>query len=514
MNKKLHWLVLLLCCMQVISAQKKSGDPRKYMSKADVAFETEDFPAAWKNYKKVLAIDKTNQDAALNAAISAQRMNYSVDSIVALGPVLKSSSLRDAKFYYALICHRQKNFDEAITTLEKYRKINAAKRMYGIDEINYRIAICNNAKTLMANSQPSAIRNMGPAINSAYADYVPVIIPDESALFFTSKRPNKAGTRNGDNNYFEDVYVSYRENNSWKKAEPLNAPVNSETNDACVAVSADGQRMILYRTTPDGRSGDLFTTRVSRNNSWEPLQKMNALINSESIETSACFSNDSTEIYFSSDRPGGLGGKDLYRIKVLPNGKWSQPYNLGPNVNTPYDDDAPFLHPDGVTLYFSSKGHNTMGEYDVFKSVFDREKNLYSKAENLGYPINDVENDIFFVLSPDGQRGYYSSVKADTHGGMDIYEIDTKFVETQVVVRRGTARLDGQAGRVQITLTDVETGQLFGTYLSHPDHGRFIMVINPRHTYHLSAEAEGFQKFEKDLSGEDGTELEINLLRK
>jgi hypothetical protein len=488
----LLFLALFFCGNTIFSQEKlKKSEKRKLVQQADLALETEEYLRAWEIYKRVLASDSKHETAGLNAAIAARRLNYPADSSVFLSDNLQASSLLDARYYLAIIKHHQKKFDEAFALLDKYKSYNAAKRTHSIDEINYLSGISRNAKNFIAHAHPATIKNIGANINSIYADYVPVIVPDESALYFTSKRPGQTSFKNGDNNYFEDVFVSYKQNGVWQKATALPAPVNSETNDGCVAISPDGQRMIVYRTSAENSAtGDLYFTRATIDNNWEPLQIIGKEINSPFIENSACFSNDTNEIYFSSDRPGGLGGKDIYRIRKLPNGKWSQPYNPGSPINTAYDEDAPFLHTDGVTLYFSSKGHNTMGEYDVFKSDYNKEKNEYTAAENLGFPINDVGNDIFFVLSVDGQRGYYSSVKPETFGGMDIYEIDTRFGDNDLKVIHGLSVLEGNPGRATISLTDSETGELYGIYQSNAATGKFIMVVNPLKGYKAVIEAD------------------------
>ena len=204
------------------------------------------------------------------------------------------------------------------------------------------------------------------------------------------------------------------------------------------------------------------------------------------------YSNDTSEIYFTSNRPGGYGGKDIYRLKKLPNGRWATPFNLGPQINTIYDEDAPYLHPDGVTLYFSSKGHNTMGEYDVFKSVLNIETNQFSTPENLGYPINDIGNDIFFVLSVDGQRAYYSSIKEETYGRDDIYSIDTRFGDNDLVVKPGIALLENKPDRIKITLLDNESNSVSGIFNSNPTTGKFILIMNPLKSYKAIIEHEGY----------------------
>jgi hypothetical protein len=241
-------------------------------------------------------------------------------------------------------------------------------------------------------------------------------------------------------------------------------------------------------------------------------------INSQFIETSACFSNDTNEIYFISNRPGGYGGKDIYRLRKLPNGRWAMPFNLGPNINTAYDEDSPYLHPDNVTLYYSSKGHNTMGEYDVFKSVLDPETNVFTKAENLGYPINDVGNDIFFVLSVDGQRGYYSSLKEETFGSNDIYTIDTRFGDNDLKVKHGIAYKDGVPSKVKITLLDNEGKAINGTYNSNPKTGKFILVMNPLKSYKAIVEYEGYTTLVVDIDPmafeKTHEDLEFKIIKK
>jgi hypothetical protein len=486
-------LNILICCV-VFSLHfsfAQSKEVKTMLKDAQVNFDHDDYYAAFSQYKKILVLDKKNENAGLNASICGFKLAYPGDSLFFLIPNLTSSSLPDAKYYLAKLFHQQKHFDEAIELLSDYKK-RKKNRLYGNDETNYLIDICENAKKFIANPHRAIIKNIGPEINSPFPDYVPVILPDESAMYFTSRREGSSNNKkDAYGNYYEDVYVSHKEKDKWKKAENVGPPINSETNDACVAISPDGQRMIIFRTADDQVTGDLYVTKIGTDNKWEPLQKMGKEINSQYIETSACFSNDTSEIYFTSNRPGGYGGKDIYRLKKIPNGKWAIPFNLGPNINTLHDEDAPFLHPDGFTLYFSSKGHNTMGEYDVFKSVLSIETNLFSKAENLGYPLNDVWNDIFFILSVNGQKGYYSSLKEDTYGNSDIYEIDTRFADNDLKVKHGIAFIDNEPGKVKITLLDNEANSIVGTYNSNPKTGKFILVMNPFKSYKAIIERDG-----------------------
>src|SRR5690606_258080 len=137
-------------------------------------------------------------------------------------------------------------------------------------------------------------------------------------------------------------------------------------------------------------------------------------------ESYASITPNDKVIYFSSNRDGGFGGKDIYKIERLPNGSWSKAVNLGSTVNTPYDDDAPFIHSDGRTLFFSSQGHQNMGGFDIFKTKLN-DNGEWTTPENIGFPINTVNDDIYFVLAADGKTGYYSSSQQGGFGGQDIY---------------------------------------------------------------------------------------------
>ena len=486
----------------ILCAQNKKDKHliKKYTKEAQVHFYNEDYYNAWRAYRRVLAIDTKNETASLNGIICIFKLKYPVDSLSAISKNLADSKSPDANFYLAKIKHLQRLFDEAIALLEDYRKIKPDQRLNNNAEVDQLIRACNSAKVFIKHPNHSIIKNMGQEVNSPYSDYVPVIMPDESALYFTSRRPGSSNNKKDEyGNFFEDVYVSYRQSNQYNRAQNVGTPINTETNDACVAISPDGLRMIIYRTSPDQLTGDLYITKFGADKKWSVPEKISNEVNSAYIETSACFSSDTSEIYFSSDRPGGLGGKDLYRIKKTPAGNWAVPFNLGPTVNSELDDDAPFLHPDGVTLYFSSQGRNTIGNFDVFRSVLDVTTNQFSEAENLGYPINDVGDDIFFVLNADGQRGYYSSIKKETFGGNDIYQIDTRFSESDLSVKKGMALIDNKPGRVKITLMDNENNSVNGNYYSDATTGKFILVMSPLKSYKAIVENEECETITVDL---------------
>jgi hypothetical protein len=515
---RLFFPFLLLQAFAVLPQQQLSKKQALSMEKdAQYFFDRDDYYKAWQLFSGCVRSRFVDDRSLVNSAICAEKLRYPVDSVRFLVKGLTESKVPDAKFELAKIMLRMWEFEDALALLNDYAISTSKDRTHSNGETARLINACKNARKIISSPHASVIRNCGQDVNSAFDDYAPVIMPDESALYFTSRRKGSTGGADELNAQFEDIYVCYKRNGKWTPAENLGYPVNTETNDACVAISPDGKRMILYRTSREKTSGNLYLTQLGSNGHWQKPEMMGPEINSPHIETSACFSNDTAEIIFSSDRPGGIGGKDLYRIRKLPNENWSAAFNLGPEVNTTEDEDAPFLHPDGVTLYFSSKGHNSIGGYDVYRSVLNPETNNFSEPENLGYPINDVEDDIFFVLSADGKKGYYSSVKKESLGGNDIYEIDTRFGENDLIVRHGYSYLGNIPGRARITLYDKQNGSREGIYLSNPDNGKFILVVNPLRSYKITVEEDGYNTMEEELAplgvGQENQNLRFILSR-
>ncbi len=501
-NLKKTILIFFIFCSTHYFSQKKVNSKlySKDLKEANLFFETEDYLKAIESYKKVLKVDPNNEISNLNSAISRIKLNQPTDSSSLLLFKLTTSKLPEVQFYLGKINHLTNNFDEAISYYTNYKAIPEKNRSIFNDEVDYYISCSKNAKEFITNPHRSIIKNLGPIINSSYADYVPLITPDENMLYFTSRRNGSTGDlKDAYGNYYEDVYVSQKtESGKWGPPKNIGPPINTNTHDACVALSFDGNQMIIYRTSADMISGDLYICHTDFKG-WSEPKKLGAEINTPFVETSACFSNDTSIIYFSSDKPGGIGGKDLYRIKKLPNGRWSFPQNLGNTVNTNKDEDAPYLHPDGTSLYFSSKGHNTMGEYDIFKTVLNPETNTFSNPENLGYPINSVNNDNFFVLNLTGTRGYYSSIKEETFGGNDLYEIDTRFGDNDLKVKHGYIKIGNDFSKAKITLIDIESKQVAGIFNANAKTGKFVLVMNPVKSYKAIIEEESCQTMILDI---------------
>jgi hypothetical protein len=503
-QKKYFILLTFLVSMSCYAQKNHSKQFKETLNDADVLFYADDFKNAEKKYLSIYKEDTLNEQLNLNIAICKFKLKEFPDSILPYLIKVDKSKYAEAQFYEAKIFHLEHKFNDAIEHYQRYKKFDENKREVKNTEVDRLIEISKHAAEYMSNPHKAIIKNIGASINTKFPDYVPLISADESVLYFTSRRPG--GTDDATDawgNYYEDVYVSYNKNGEWTNAQNIGSPINTKTHDACVALSADAQQMIIYRTSADGLSGDLYTTEATAKG-WTNPEKLGPQINTEYKEVSACFSPDGNCIIFSSDKPGGYGGKDLYRVLKLPNGKWSLATNLGNIINTKYDEDAPFISVDGVTLYFSSKGHETMGEFDIFKTKINEDWN-FEKVDDVGYPINTVGDDIFFVVNANAKHGYYSSLNENFgeagYESEDIYFIDMHYSETDLVIKRCLA-LYGKSehsAAAKITLVDKETNKVSGLYHSNGNTGSFIIAVNPYCSYKLVAEYKDYERVELDL---------------
>jgi hypothetical protein len=314
-------------------------------------------------------------------------------------------------------------------------------------------------------------------------------------VIFTSRRKNKYyNSRDPLGDYFEDIYVSYKKDSAWGEPVMLDTSINKPYHDAACGLSADGERLLSYHTSPDHIHGHIYESTWS-GNTWSSPELVHANVNSvDYIETSACYSPDGEMIFFSSNRPGGFGGKDLYSVKKLPNGVWAKPFNLGPKINTEYNEDAPFVHPNDSVLFFSSEGHKNMGGYDVFKSKFD-EAEKFSTPENLGFPINTVDDDIFFVLNTDASMGYFSSRRKGGFGSHDLYKafFEDNNIPLTAYGIHVTDELGNAVKKVEIIVTDREHKEIFGEYKSNPNSGKVLIISKPDRVFRFAIEAPGYE---------------------
>lgn len=419
----------------------------------------------------------------------------------------------DAFYYLGLWHHYHNEIHKSLQWYEKYTVSNGIKSIPE-SEITRQREISIRALDFMSKPQDLRIKPLGSGINSPFPDYAPLITSDESMLFFTSRRENSTGGKKDPyGKYFEDVYISYRKENKWQEPIQLPSNINDHTHNAGVGLSPEGNILILYKTDKTLQAGDLYWSEQGKN-LWSDPAIYPKNINTPFVESSASYTPDGNTLYFSSDAPGGLGGKDLYKCTKLPNGDWSLASNLGPNINTPWDDDAPFIHPNGHSLYFSSKGHNTMGEYDIFQSEW-LDSLGWSSPENMGYPINSTMDDIFFTVSANGKSGYFSSIRKEGVGDQDIYEVELIKDPLPIIYGKIVSAKDTMSTiKASITLEHPQTQQIYGAYKSNAKTGNFILIAHEEEPYKLIIQAPGYEKKEMIVTFkiEDFTKTKLYIL--
>ncbi len=337
------------------------------------------------------------------------------------------------------------------------------------------------------------VRNLGPTINSKYTEHSPVFIKQTNTLIFTSRRPivGRVCIPYDDGQYDENIFLStYNPKlNIWSKPK-LWSQIDTIYNQASCSYNPENQIFIFYK---DEASGNLYWTRYI-NSQWSIIHKFPRPINTNNEETHATITADGKILYFAAYRPNTIGEKDIWMSKLLPDGTWSRPINLGPTINTVGDEDAPFITPDGKHLYFSSTGHNSLGGYDIFVSEKD-EYGSWGEAQNLGYPINTIYDDIFFY-PVDSATAYFASNRPGGYGHSDIYKVD--FLNLKKDYQINICYLSGFTGNnnLVVKISDYFSGE---NYVARPDKdGKFIFVTKPNHKYHLIIEnSKGKTLFQK-----------------
>ncbi len=501
----LVYIFLFIASQMEAYAQIVSEMDSRTIEKADEYIENDRFSEALPLYLKVIKKDSLNPELNFLIGVCYIHSNTQKSRAIrylehAITCIIKCT-LKDDKdhqmafLYLGDAYHSDYQFDKAIETYQHFEAlISPHKEQSLMEEVARKIEMCKVAKQLIAQPVDVQITNLGPHINTQYAEYSPVLTADENTLIYTVRKPNSSG-RVGDNSgiTYEDIFSSHKKDTTWDIGENIGKTINTEGNEASVGISIDGQIILIYKDSIDG-SGNLYHTHL-KGNRWTKPEKLNNNINTKGWEPSAFMSADEEKLYFVSDRPGGYGGRDIYVSNKLPTGEWAKAVNLGPSINTPFEEDAPFIHPDGKTLYFSSNGHETMGGFDIFSST-SAVTNQWEKPINIGYPINSPEDDIYFVVSPNKQRAYYSSFKTGGYGEKDIYRITFKnFKEPPLTVLKGCVTDPfGKpiVGDVFITVTDNETGIVSGTYHVNTVSGCYILVLPSGKNYNVTYEVENY----------------------
>lgn len=460
---------------------------------------------------------------------------------------LDSKIQPDITYWLAWTYQLHARWEDALKYYElylNYLKQRAKANVAAMEDVKKKMTECDLGKAFSANPERVFVDNLGVAINSSFPEYGPSISTDEETIFFTTRRQNNVGNKRdvNDNGFFEDVFSSVKVNGKWQTAKALSKNVNTDSHDATAGLSPDGSKLYVYRAGPND-GGDLFET-VLFGLDWEPPVHMNKNINTKYHESTVSLSFDGKRLYFVSDKEQGIGDADIYYSDMDVNGEWGPAKNLGPDINTKYSEEGVFIHPDGVTLYFSSKGYNSMGGYDIFKSTLVDGK--WQTPVNMGYPINGPDDDVFFVVSGSGNRAYFASEKPGGFGENDIYKITflgpekqpilntedqllamvaspISHLKTENEVEVKLAKLTILKGIVEdeksknplestIELIDNEKNILLATFNSNSSTGKYLVTLPSGKNYGIAVKREGYLFHSENFIIPEATEFqEFNL---
>jgi len=494
--------IIILSCLLIISI---SAFPQSdSIEIADGFIENEDFNQAIELYQKILAIDST--DAVSNFKLGFCFMNTPFKKQEAITYFLRAKSIFEHNeeygldyietcFYLGRIYRILYNPEQAIKTFEDLRKTSKNKKLNA--DIEKEIKTCKLINEFTQNPIQIVLKNLGDSINSLNSDHSPVLSADESMLFFTSRRLGSTGNEIAiDGLPYEDIYYSEKIGNDWSKPKNIGKQINTNGHEATLGISADGQELFIYR---DEDEGSIFYSRLN-GDQWTVPKKLGPTINTRHRETHASLSYDGKKLYFTSNRFGGNGGMDIYVSQLQPDSTWGEAKNLGPTVNTTEDEESPFIHPDNKTLFFSSKGHNGLGGFDIYKSELNQFK-TWTMPENLGYPINTTEDDVFYSPTSDGQRAFFASERSDGIGKLDIYTIGVKDLEnTNLTVYTGKAIVcAGSLPEATIQITSLDEPDVPKLVRINKKTGKFLFVASRGHKYRIEALVYNMVVFKEEI---------------
>ncbi|MBS1651555.1 MAG: PD40 domain-containing protein [Bacteroidetes bacterium] len=401
---------------------------KRYLKKAANETEKGNLVNAKKYYEKVLKIDPENYHANLLLGLlyseTIEDYSKALPYLEKSLQLSKKDTISDLLFALAKCYQNQNKYEEAIVF---FKTLNGK---FAYDEndnfqkdIKKRKEDCANAMSLVDKNIDSnvIILNLGKMINTENPEYVPVLLPSNELLFTSKRKDSKNEQINYlDGKYFESMYVSKYTNGKFDSVRRYTLPDKylkskyKKGNESIVSISRDGKTLFVYR------NNRIFEVDANKRPNINP-KKLNKQINFDFYQNHAFLSDDGKQLLFTSESENGNGDNDIYFSTKNENGEWAKVENIGTTINTPFDEDSPFITNNGKTMYFASKGHKGYGNYDTYKSELVNGK--WTEPINLGQPINSSGHDIFYTITPDDKSAYYSSSRVGGYGDMDIYKI-------------------------------------------------------------------------------------------
>lgn len=391
-------------------------------------FTLGNYVAALQEYEALVKKDPSNLEYNYKAGVCYLYTNFDKSKaipyleFVALKPSATKDQLYDLGRAYLV----NNKLAEAIKTFELLKtKIDPKAEPAKMLDVVRQIEMCENAQKLMKTPVNVTFTNLGPKVNTPFADYNPFAPDEEDYVAFSTKRNDVVGANIDFDGYkCADVFFSEVKKGEYAKAKNLGPLVNTEFVEELVGLSADGRYLFVGIDNMEGYD-DIWVSE-KKGKSFQKSKTLGPTINTLETETSATTDSEGDILYFSRtplDDKAGFGGTDIFIAYRLPNGDWGEPINLGPQINTPYDEDFPNLSADGKTLYFCSKGHNSMGGFDVFKATWDEKNKRWNRPTNLGFPLNNTDDNFTFSAPRNGRHGYLSQIRPEGQGDLDVYMV-------------------------------------------------------------------------------------------
>lgn len=426
--KNLRLLAITLCLLQVAVFSFAQYNPAKINKKAIEVYkkglqqiDEDNYQGAMASFEEAIKRDPNYIEAYLSlAGIYGNFKQYEQSiSTYEKAFAMDSNYTSELRLPYAINLAHLGQFDKALSAinalLSKENLNPNTKKAAEYRQKTFQFAV-DFSKSEQAKNYRFEPKNLGDGVNSAESEYFPSLPVDGKELIFTRRL----------NGFNEDFFLSTSGDHNWQPAYRLNGNINTQENEGAQMISQDGQWLVFTACNRAKGFGscDIYMSYLTPQG-WSEAINLGNKINTEDWESQPCLSADKRDLYFASRRPGGFGGSDLYVAHLGANGRWSEPENLGPGINTSGDEQSPFIHADNQTLYFSSNGLPGYGDADLFVSRKDDE-GKWSKPENLGYPINTLDREGTLFIASDGKTAYYASDRADSKGGLDIYSFELR----------------------------------------------------------------------------------------
>jgi outer membrane protein OmpA-like peptidoglycan-associated protein/Tol biopolymer transport system component len=508
MNK---YLLLFLCCINFIAKAQNSANKKAQESFEDAQqyIRQNIFDEGIKQLEAAVKADSKFQQAYIQLGDVHKRLkNYAVAKEKYQKAIGSAPNISTKVYYDLAECELLSgDYLAAKTNFLNFKNKYLGNDTKLVDQTNKYILDCNFAIEAIKKPVKYEPINMGFYINSEHRDYFPALTADNETIIFSR-------VVNGN----EDFYTSTKKDNEWQKAKPLSNQINTPNyNEGAQSISPDGKYLFFTgcnRTDGYGRC-DIYIA-IKEGNEWGKVKNLGNIVNSDFWEAQPAISPDGNTLYFVSNRLGGIGGYDIWKSTLTDEGSWTEPINLGPQINTPYDESTPFMHADGKTLYFSSDGWPGLGKKDIFMSQLNH-NGVFSEPVNLGYPINSFNDETGFIVTANGNEGLFSSdFKNGGFGNFDIYrfKIPSSIKPNPTTYIKGIVK-DSKSKNLlsaSVLVVDIQSNTAVFNDFTDEETASFLTVTPIGSKYLFHVQADGYAFYSKHIELNDSTSVYKPLL--